>query len=112
MPERRRCTLHHIKDILSGHKKFFYNYQIKKVNVPKFKEFCVNHIYEMVKEDETVMSYLPWFNEKKYKAADVYARQWFFDLIHTIDGTFFIKLIDEFDAKRLAGMQVKNPEQQ
>ena len=39
MPERRRCTLHHIKDILSGHKKFFYNYQIKKVNVPKFKEF-------------------------------------------------------------------------
>ena len=44
------------------------------MNVPKFKEFCVNTIYDMVKGDETVMSYLPWFDEKKKTAADAYSR--------------------------------------
>ena len=33
-------------------------------------------------------------------------------MIHTIDDSFFIKLMDDFDAQRLASMQVKDPEKQ
>ena len=110
MPERRRCSLLHVKDILSGHKKYFHKFEIKQVNVPRFKEFSVDRIYDMVKTNEKVMSYLPWFDEKKYTAKQAYGRQWFFDLINTIDPSFFIKLMDDFDAQRLADMQVKDPE--
>ena len=55
MPDRRKCTLTHIRDILSGHKKYFHIFEIKSVSVPKYQEFAVNPIYDMIKDNEKVM---------------------------------------------------------
>ena len=74
MPDRRRCSLTHIRDILSGHKKYFHIFEIKSISVPKYQEFAVNPIYDMIKENEKVMEYVPWFNAAKTDAASQFHR--------------------------------------
>ena len=110
MPPRRRCSLTHIRDILSGHKKYFHIFEIKSISVPRIQEFAVNNIYDMVKGNEKVMQYIPWFNANKYEAKNMFHRQWLFDLINTIDDKFFLNLMDELDAARLEACRVQEPE--
>ena len=74
MPARTKCTLTHIRDILSGNKKYFHIFEIKAISVPKYQEFRVNTIYDMVKDNEKVMQYVPWFNEKKTEASVAFHR--------------------------------------
>ena len=59
MPTRRRCTLRHIRDVLSGKKKYLHKFEIKHIDIPKFKEITVLSVYEKIKDNKEIMAYIP-----------------------------------------------------
>ena len=100
MPTRRRCTLRHIRDVLSGKKKYLHKFEIKHIDIPKFKEITVLSVYEKIKDNEEIMAYIPAWDGDKYDASVMLDREWFFDLLNTLDPDFFPKIIEELEHLR------------
>ena len=72
LPEFYKCSMRHLRDVISGRKEFFYTREIKKTVVEYRKELTVNKVYEMIKLNPRFMAYVPSINEEKYDAEDVF----------------------------------------
>ena len=77
--------MRHIRDVLCGRKDCFERRVVRVARVPNTDVFSVNNVYKMIKHNPRYMAFVPSFNEEKYDAEDVFERQWFFDLLKTID---------------------------
>ena len=78
LPDFKRCSLRHMRDVLSGTKGFIHTHAIRKIPVPRYREVTVDTVYEKVKECQNIMSYLPDFNIEKYKPSQVLERTFMF----------------------------------
>ena len=104
MPPSGKCTMAHIRDVLCGYKKHLLEDKIKPCAVPKWNKFTTNSIYDMIKSNPAIMSYVPWFDEKKFDAHDVMDREWLVDTINTLDRDFFPSLIEHYKVEEFARM--------
>ena len=100
-----------LKDLLSGKKLYMHTFDIRPVSVPRWKDVSINQIFERVKDCEEVMKYIPEFDQEKYTAKEYLDRAWFFNIINTIDPSFFPKVIEEIDEQRLIEHRNENPEE-
>ena len=54
-----------MRDILGGKKKYLILDELKTIEVPKYKAISVQKVYEKVKSNDLIMSYLPAFKPEE-----------------------------------------------
>ena len=89
LPDRRYCTLHFLKQILSGKKLFYTNEQIRKVIVPRFKQLTFDRVMEYARTRPGILRYLPDPEDKRNEI--LIDRQFLFTIVNTIEPYYFPK---------------------
>jgi hypothetical protein len=59
LPGEFYCTYEFMQQILTLKKKFFFNNGVYRQQIEQFPEFTIKKLVEMIKDNETVLSYLP-----------------------------------------------------
>jgi len=85
LPDYKDFDLGFLKQIISGEKKLVKRSDLMSVVVPAFKEFTVDKLYEMMKDDEKALSYLPTFDETKRQRPN---RTFVFNVVNTIHQSY------------------------
>ena len=91
----------HLRDLLRGRKNYFQLFEVNQINVPKFKALSVGKVYEKVKDNDLIMSYIPDFDPEETEPKVALCREFFFNIINTLDPEFFPKAIESIEAQRL-----------
>ena len=69
-----------LKQVLKEEKNLFSLFEVKYVNVPHYDELSVKRFWPILREDETLMKYMPDFNNEE-KLPD---RVYFWNIANTV----------------------------
>jgi len=100
LPPERYCSLTFMKQILAGKKKYFQNFEIQPVTVPRYAAITMSLVLSKVKAKSRILEYLPDASELREKTVQ---RNYLFTLINTLDAAYFPNLIDEVEKLRESG---------
>ena len=100
LPPLRYCSLRFLKDILKGRKKYLQNFELQTINVPRYSELTMKRVLNEIKVHTSLLEYLPDASELNEKTVE---RSYLFNLVNTLDGTYFPALIDELEKLKEAG---------
>ena len=99
-----------MRDILGGKKKYLILDELKTIEVPKYKAISVQKVYEKVKSNDLIMSYLPDFKPEEIQPKHALDREFFFNVINTLDPDFFPSAIESIEEQRLEARGAGKPE--
>ena len=99
-----------MRDILGGKKKYLVFDELKTIEVPKFKAISVHKVFEKVKENRLIMSYIPDFDPAEIEPKHALDREFFFNVINTLDPDFFPTAIESLEQQRSERRGAGEPE--
>ena len=96
LPPKQFITWPYIFKVLSGEKKLLKSERITlTLKVPKIEELSVKNVWEEVKHDKLVLSYMPLLSEDRQPP-----RCYLFQVIKAVNKSLFEKIIDDATEKR------------
>ena len=78
--------------------------------MPKYKSISVQKVYDKVKGNELIMSYLPAFNDEEVEPKLALSREFMFNIINTLDPEFFPSAIQHEEEARVKAKGQGQPE--
>ena len=93
-----------LRDVLAGKKKYMHIHDVTPYDVPKFKDISVKNVFDKIKDSKLVMSYLPDFDPEELDPKYALDREWFFNILNTLDSEFFPKIVDGIEEQRAAAL--------
>ena len=92
-------TKDHLKAILAGKKQLLKKADVNYVTVTKYDEISVKAMWPMLKKDPVFMSYFP----DKYAKGKNPPRDYFFNVLNTLQPDYFKQVIDHANKERMTG---------
>ena len=92
LPPRANCPISFIKELLSGKKKPITRGESSPAAVPKVGSITVERVMTVVKGCREILDYLPDLENIKAKHMD---RQYLFDVVNTLEPTYFKRCLAE-----------------
>ena len=89
------CTTKFMMQVLEGTKKVFHSFEIDPVNVPQNRYTGKKQFTKMIYQNKELQQYFP---DDPLTQCD---RQFILDVINTVDGAFFRKVMEEYEAVTL-----------
>ena len=100
-----------LRDVLAGKKKYMHIHDVTPYDVPKFKDISVKNVFDKIKDSKLVMSYLPDFDPEELDPKYALDREWFFNILNTLDGEFFPRIVDGIEEQRAAALAKGKPDE-
>ena len=88
----------YLKQLLNGQKDFFTLAQIRKVNVPRFRQLSLRTVLEDVESMPLVLKYLPDHLDGDEPPID---REFVFTIVNTCDSNYFPKQLRKIENERM-----------
>ena len=98
MPPRATVNRDFVRAVLLGEKKLLKVSEKRSVNVPKYDELGVKHIYPKFKRDPEVMQYL----QDSYPKDRYPDREYFFTVLNTVHPEHVKRLIEHAQKERFS----------
>ena len=86
LPDKRYCTMQYLRDVLNGSKKAFKMDEVKKVQVPRYKQLALKHVLDHCKTSGECLRYLPDLTDNVEPQVD---RDFVFSVLNTLDPDYF-----------------------
>ena len=89
------CGLDYMQGILAGRVKVLHNFEICRTRVPYPQTITKKLVIEKVQDNDVIKKYLPTDPNRQA------SKEWLFDVVATLDPTFFPKLVKEVEASKV-----------
>ena len=97
LPEFKKCPVQFIHSILADASRVFHNNQVTRIRVPEWPEIGIRQIMPVALTVPHFRQYLP---ESWPERPDKVDRQFFWDVLATLDQQFVLSLIEDIGSQR------------
>ena len=108
LPEFRKCPVDFIHSILGSRARVFQNSQVVRLRVPEWPEVSIRLVMPVALEVPRLRQYLP---ESWPDRPDKVDRQFFWDVLATLDRQFVVDLLADVGEQRQERQREVGPEQ-
>ena len=86
-----------MKQILAEEKQLLKKSEVVFIQVPQYEELSIKALWPQVQGDEDMSKYFP----EQYAVGKGPGREYFFNVVHTVQGDFLEQLLEHANAQRM-----------
>lgn len=108
LPSAKKLSMRFVKDFLAGKKQLLKASQATQVNVPQYPELALSQVFELMKSDAALVTYLDWYDDSR----DFPERWYFYNVLATLYPDYLDHLIKRQTQLRVDANVIETEQQQ